>query len=657
MESVLRFKMILLAALFLQFQIQLTAQQNTVHDLDQVIRLQYQNPGLAVDLGVGLWPWPLPMDFDGDGDMDLLVSSAGYYPYNGLYFFENVSGTTFPVFKKPVRLGDGPKNIQVSYISNEPKVLGPGIEYTSFKSKILTDPEGIFPAEEIDDFSGRKRFSQWKYIDYENDGDIDLLVGVDDWDDYGWDNAFDKDGRWIKGPLHGHVILIENTDGKYQVKGKIDAGGEPIDLYGPPSPNMNDFDGDGDLDLICGEFIDKLTWFENTGTREKPVYSKGRYLENEEGIIQMDVAMIIPVAVDWDQDGDVDLVVGDEDGRVALLEHSGKVNDRMPIFKSPVYFKQEAGDLKFGALVTPFSVDWDGDGDEDLICGNTAGQIGFIENLDGGNPPKWAEPVLLQADGDEIRIMAGENGSIQGPCEQKWGYTTLSVADWDGDGLKDIVVNSILGKVEWFKNSGSKTQPRLTRMGTVKVEWGRQKPAKPSWNWWDPGKEELVTQWRTTPCMIDWNKDGMMDLVMLDHEGYLVLYERFKKDGQLCLRPGKRIFLDADKAGKTDKNGENAQLRLNEGTAGKSGRRKLCLVDWDGDGDTDLLADSRNAAWYENIGETTDGKVKFRYKGDLMKIRLAGHDTSPTVVDWNRDGVPELLVGAEDGHFYYLPRK
>src|SRR5690606_24292769 len=31
-----------------------------------------------------------------------------------------------------------------------------------------------------------------------------------------------------------------------------------------------------------------------------------------------------------------------------------------------------------------------------------------------------------------------------------------------------------------------------------------------------------------------------------------------------------------------------------------------------------------------------------------------GHTTSPTIVDWNEDGVPDLLLGAEDGHFYYL---
>ena len=35
----------------------------------QLQRLQYNNPGLVVDLGVGLWAWPMPMDWDSDGDL------------------------------------------------------------------------------------------------------------------------------------------------------------------------------------------------------------------------------------------------------------------------------------------------------------------------------------------------------------------------------------------------------------------------------------------------------------------------------------------------------------------------------------------------------------------------------------------------------------
>ncbi|MCK5207765.1 MAG: VCBS repeat-containing protein, partial [Cyclobacteriaceae bacterium] len=60
-------------------------------------RISYNNPDLAVDLGVGLWAWPLPMDYDEDGDNDLLVSCRDV-PFNGVYFFENTSGEAFPVF-------------------------------------------------------------------------------------------------------------------------------------------------------------------------------------------------------------------------------------------------------------------------------------------------------------------------------------------------------------------------------------------------------------------------------------------------------------------------------------------------------------------------------------------------------------------------------
>ena len=493
-------------------------------------------------------------------------------------------------------------------------------------------------------------------MDYEGDGDLDLLVGIDDWGDYGWDNAFDSGGHWTNGPLHGHVFLLENVNGSYENRGKVRAGAQVIDVYGAPSPNMEDFDGDGDLDLICGEFVDRFTWFENTGTREEPVFAEGRFLQNPDGIVRMDLQMIIPSAVDWDGDGDMDLVVGDEDGRVALVENAGTQADGMPLFLSPVYFQQKAGRLKFGALVTPFAVDWDSDGDQDLICGNTAGYIGFIENMDGKFPPRWNKPACLKAGGEVIRIMAGDNGSIQGPAEKKWGYTTLSVADWDGDGLQDILVNSIWGMVVWYKNTGTRGNPLLGPAQTVTLSQAAV-PPKPAWNWWDPEDGQLVTQWRTTPLAFDWNRDGLMDLVMLDAEGYLCLYKRYTEHGELKLSPGQRVFYGRQQgsfdAADRALDSVSGPLRLNGREAGASGRRKLCLVDWDQDGDTDLLVNGINASLFLNEG-TEGERTYFRHMGPLAGGKLAGHSTSPTAVDWNGDGLPDLLLGAEDGHFYYL---
>jgi hypothetical protein len=606
--------------------------------------VKYKDKSLITDLGVGLWAWPLPMDYDGDGDMDLVVSCPDV-PFRGVYFFENKDGGEFPVFEPPVKIAEFIRNPQISYVNGQPKVIDRGYEHVNFTKRSESYRRLVFPPDLLmADFKKRRRFEQYNYVDYDGDGDQDVLVGIDDWTEYGWDNAYDKDGNWTRGPLHGYVYFFENVNGGYTNRGRILAGGEVLDVYGAPSPQFADFDGDGDLDLVCGEFLDSFTYFENTGTRENPVYAKGEKLKNESGIIRMDLEMIIPVAVDWNNDGLVDLVVGDEDGRVALMKNTGRKANNVPIFESPRYFQQKADNVKFGALPTPYSVDWDGDGDSDIIIGNSAGYIGFIENRGGKGIPDFAPPKYLEADGEVIRIQAGQNGSIQGPAEAKWGYTTLSVADWDGDGLLDIVVNSIWGKVEWFKNVGSKNAPKLAKSQPVKVAWTGPVP-KPAWNWWEPKSTELSTQWRTTPFAVDWNRDGKVDLVMLDHEGYLTFFERFKKGGELWLKPGQRIFHTE----------EEVPLRLTERTAGGSGRRKFTLMDWDGDGDLDIVINGYNADWYENLGGKK-GKVRFAPRGRVAEVRLAGHDTSPTPVNWDGEGLTDLVLGAEDGHLYYMKR-
>ena len=617
----------------------------------EITRIKYNNPGLETDLAVGLWPNPLPMDYDEDGDMDLVVSCSDI-PFGGTYYFENISGkmTVETIFSKPVKIGSGKKNMTISYTGDDYHILSPGIEYKDFSKNGFNKPLGVYNVESLHKQYPRKRVSQWNYVDYEGDGDLDLIVGIDDWAGYGWDNAFNKKGKWTRDKLHGYVILILNDNGEYHMQGRLRADNNDIDVEGNPNPSMADFDNDGDLDLICGEFVDCFTWYENTGTRENPVFAKGKFLESNKKLITMDLEMMRVAAVDWNQDGHMDLLTGDEDGRIAFIENTGKTLDNMPEFKSVVYLKQKADFVKFGALVTPYSVDWDEDGDEDLICGCSAGYIGFIENIGGGDTPIWNKPVRLKADNHIIRIMAGNNGSIQGPVEKKWGYTVLSVADWDGDGLKDIITNDIWGKIEWYKNIGKKGTSELTFKGSVKIDWKGKDSDKPKWNWWNPKREELVTQWRTTPYAIDWNKDGLMDLVMLDSEGYLAFFERFEKNGELYVLPGKRIFKEAGKMK------DSVFLRLNDKEAGGSGRRKFCFADWDGDGDLDILANSKNIELWENVSES-DGIVTFKNKGNLFERKLAGHTTSPTTVDWNKDGVPDLLIGAEDGHLYLFQNK
>ena len=605
--------------------------------------LPYNDEDLVVDLGVGLWAWPLPMDYDGDGDMDLLVSCPDK-PSNGVYYFENASNdpkVKLPVFRPAVRLGKTGHNMQVSYVAGQPRLLREGFEIVRDDSGRFDfeQPQRIYPKSNV--HSNRVRGNMWRYVDFDGDGDQDLIVGAGDWTEYGWDNAYDSRGRWHNGPLHGYVYLISNQGSDEQPKYsdkpvKLHAGGAAIDVYGWPSPNFVDFDSDGDLDLLCGEFLDGFTYFQNVGTRREPEYAAGQKLNDVSGHpLKMHLQMITPTALDWDKDGDVDLIVGDEDGRVALVENTGTLRDAQPVFLPPKYFQQQADTLKFGALATPFAYDWDHDGDEDILCGNTAGNIGYFENLgtQAGGTPRWAACQLIEtkvhpdAIAKPFRVMAGPSGSIQGPCEAKWGYTTLSVADWDQDGDADIVYNSILSKVQWLRNeNGQLYESDLTRTPSE---------MPPAWYWWQTKTPASITQWRTTPVAIDFDGDDQLDLLMLDQEGYLTLRSN--------LGLAKRLFIDA--------NGN--PIRLNQRSCGGSGRYKLAVVDWDGDGRLDVLVNSENAAWYRNCLDH-EGRIVLKKVGNLAKRNVAGHTSSPAVCDFDNDGKPDLLVGAENGRIYHI---
>ena len=627
-------------------------------------RLSCQAPeGESRDLKVGLWAWPAAMDFDGDGDLDLVVSCP-CGPYNGIFLFRNPGGGPTPVFSRAERIGG--KGYWSFVRGNSSRrgpndVFLPGERHADFPRNGLLEPVrfGELPENvHTNDLQG----NVWREVDFDGDGRLDVLVGTDDWSalrDALWGRGmrenYAPDGRWIGPSAPGNVYFARNLGAKggktaYATPELVRlADGSPLVTEGNPMPMCEDWDGDGDLDLICGCYVNTFTFYENVGTRTAPKYAAGRRVRAADGRpLAMDLARITPSAIDWDGDGRLDILCGDEDGRVAFIRGVPRPRGQPPVFEAPRYFRQEADDVNFGALSTPSGVDWDGDGDWDLVAGNTAGEIAFIENLSGPGAarPRWAEPVKLKAGGREIRFRAGANGSIQGPIERNWGYTCLTAADWDGDGLPDLMVNTITGDVVWFRNVGTRTKPALAPAEDVEVEWEGEQP-RLGYGWYAPrhkaNPKGLLTQWRTTPVMFDWNGDGLMDLVMLDHEGYLAFFERTRRDGRLALLPPKRVLADKD----------GRPLRLAPRPAGHSGRRKLAIADVNGDGRPDLLADGTNVDIYLNLG--TDGAVtRFDDPFPAGRRKLSNHSTAPTTVDFDGDGRPELVVGAEDGYFYHL---
>jgi hypothetical protein len=152
---------------------------------------------------------------------------------------------------------------------------------------------------------------------------------------------------------------------------------------------------------------------------------------------------------------------------------------------------------------------------------------------------------------------------------------------------------------------------------------------------------------------------------MIDHEGYLALFERRRTaDGKLELIPGQRVFWSEGSSWFDEWGGplnhESGPLRLNATALGGSGRRTYCFVDWDGDGVLDLLVNSKpNIHFFRGLGRDAVGYWVFKDMGPVDPLLLAGrstgHSTAPTIVHWADPTRGDLLFGAEDGFFYYLP--
>ena len=605
-------------------------------------RLRYNSKGTC-DLKVGLWAFPLPMDYDGDGIDDMVVHCPDT-PWCGTFLF---TGTPSGVFKAPVRLDSGRRwNVSSSLVNGEPVVMTPESTHWNFVRN------GFEKNEFCDQTLSRTlkwRAGMWRFADLDGDGIADRVCFADG-------TAYWEKSLTPNGPAATYAPPRQLVDQVNRPLKGLDA-----------LCDLTDLDGDGDLDLLYPRHPDGFRWRENVGTKTAPRFAAARTLKSTTGTnLTVFLCMNVPCGWDLDHDGHVDILSGDEDGRILYFRNSGRRDtDGSPTFEPYRALRQQRADLTEGVLVAPSACDWDGDGDTDLICGDSAGCLTFIENLSGPGVerPSWAEPVRLSCEGvggipadhaenNPIRLVAGLTGSIQGPGEAKWGYTSPTVIDWDGDGLLDVVNNSVWGYVYWHRNVGTRTAPKLGPATPIEVEWAGAQPEL-AWGVNKPKGKELMTQWRTTPVTDDWDGDGLPDLIMLDPEGYLALYRRAVRDGRRVLLPPERVFIDED---------TGAALRPNDKAAGQSGRRKICVMDWDGDGRKDFFISSSlyhqfvrgvSVDWWQQT-KSADGRWHFVNRGRLSPSRLHGHSCAPTPVDFNGDGIPDIVIGAEDGCFYYL---
>src|SRR5262249_10944415 len=142
-----------------------------------------------------------------------------------------------------------------------------------------------------------------------------------------------------------------------------------------------------------------------------------------------------PFAVDWDGDGHLDLVVGNFAGTFYWFKGEGKGR----FSPKPELILAGGQPLKLpGAHSDPFVVDLDGDGDLDLVSGCSDGGVYWAENPGGkGKPPvlKPFRPLIHPGPqpkpGEPLR-----EEDLTGPTHA----TRVWVADVNGDGKLDLLV-------------------------------------------------------------------------------------------------------------------------------------------------------------------------------------------------------------------------
>jgi hypothetical protein len=209
-------------------------------------------------------------------------------------------------------------------------------------------------------------------------------------------------------------------------------------------------------------------------------------------------------------------------------------------------------------------VDINNDGKNDLIAGDSSGSVWMFLNTGTPEKPELAEGKKLEADGKVIQASRSgykiENGKPV-PIKPEKGlelagdYSKLHVVDWDGDGLKDLLIDcSVINKdiLVFYKNIGTPEACKFQAPVEMKC---------PAGNW----------PTRPAPYVVDLDGDGIQDLLMASEGTEVWFYRNLGTNKEPKLDKGQKLPLAGD-------------------GFDKAYRTRICVVDWNNDGILDILA-------------------------------------------------------------------
>ena len=220
------------------------------------------------------------------------------------------------------------------------------------------------------------------------------------------------------------------------------------------APALADLDGDGDYDLLMGEYVSAKNYiyaYENTGDVNTPAWTRKSGWDPT--IVESNQYYAYPAVGDLDGDGDYDLLIRGYYGYCSVYENTGGVS-------SPVWTRNTSWDppdipTKYDKG-TAYFADMDNDGDLDLLIGQAkdGGNILAYENNGTATSPAWTRNTAWEppAVGDQ-----------QNPCP--------ALADLDEDGDYDLLIGIDYAS-RAYENTGSASSPVWTR----KTEWDAPAP-------------------------------------------------------------------------------------------------------------------------------------------------------------------------------------
>lgn len=306
------------------------------------------------------------VDIDADGDKDLFVSvlylsqnsnNFAFYRNNGNAFTPNYQRITDDYLNN-VDVG-GNSNIRFTDIDNDgDKDLFIGSDYARLafyqNTGTLTYPAFNLVSDSLPILSSGFNYAP-AFADIDNDGDKDLLLG-----------SYIKDSIWFfrnTGTANNFIFTYEGRGRQFG-----------IDSVGQSSnPEFADIDNDLDKDLFIGATNGRIFFYENTGTVSnfiftfRTAYYKSIDVGNESK----------PRFFDIDNDGDLDLFVGEEFGKISYYKNEG--SPEAPNFKIQT---NNYKNINVNQNACPEFADIDNDTDPDLFIGNGKGGLFYFRNDD-----------------------------------------------------------------------------------------------------------------------------------------------------------------------------------------------------------------------------------------------------------------------------------